>query len=281
VSGSPKLHALAGVLQRFPVRVIACSGGVDSLLLADVAHELLPQTTLVVHSVSPAVPPSATMRVQRVAAELGWRLDLVESREFDDPRYLSNPRNRCYFCKTNLYTELDRVAAQSRRRGDSWTVMSGANTDDLGEYRPGLIAAREHDVVHPFVEAGITKADIRALARSRNRSWHDLPAAPCLASRLYTGTAVTAGVLRAIDRGEVMLSERTGVDLVRCRVNGSDVLVETKSGADLRFTSSLLDEVLNEMRTEAPDLRSISLDVVPYSPGRAFVALSARAETVG
>ena len=264
---------LAAVLEGAPRRVIACSGGVDSLLLADVAHELQPHTTVIAHSVSPAVPPSATRRVQQVAADLGWRLELLESHEFKDPNYLTNPRNRCYFCKSHLYTELNRVSAAARRRDATWTVMSGANTDDLGEYRPGLVAAQEHDVRHPFVEAQMTKAHIRALAQGRGRSWHDLPAAPCLASRLYTGTAVTAELLRAVDRGEDMLRERAGVDVVRCRIKGDEVLVETNDEARSRCTPTLLGDVLEVMRGDAPALRSITLDEVPYAPGRAFLAL--------
>jgi pyridinium-3,5-biscarboxylic acid mononucleotide sulfurtransferase len=272
---------LERVLKRSPRRVIACSGGVDSLLLADIAHELGPRTTTIAHSISPAVPPSATRRVQQVAADLGWRLELVESHEFEDPQYLSNPRNRCYFCKSNLYTELDRICATARRRDGTWTVMSGANTDDLGEYRPGLVAAREHQVRHPFVEARMTKAHIRALAQSRGRFWHDLPAAPCLASRLYTGTAVTAELLRAVDQGEDMVRERAGVDVVRCRINGDAVLVETSVEARSRLTPRLLDDVLAVMRGAAPALRSIALDEIPYAPGRAFVALSTLSGAVG
>jgi len=270
----PAFAALAAVLERSPRRLIACSGGVDSLLLADIAHELQPKTTVIAHSVSPAVPPSATRRVRQAAADLGWRLELVDSDEFEDARYLANPRNRCYFCKSHLYGELDRVRATVRGRAGTWTLMSGANLDDLGEYRPGLAAAREHEVVHPFVEAQLTKADIRAMARSRGRCWHDLPAAPCLASRLYTGTAVTAALLRAVDQGEEMLRERTGAGVVRCRINGDDVLVETGAEARSRFTPALLAETLGQMRGEAASLRSIALDPRPYAPGRAFVAIS-------
>ncbi len=268
------LDRLAAALERSPRRVIACSGGVDSLLLADVAHELRPRTTQIVHTVSPAVPPSATRRVRQVAAELGWRLEVVESHEFEDPRYRANPRNRCYFCKSNLYAELDRISAAARRRGAGWTVMSGTNADDLGEYRPGLVAAAEHGVRQPFVEADMTKAHIRALARSRARSWHNLPAAPCLASRLYTGTVVTAELLRAVDRGEDLLRERTGLDVIRCRINGADVLVEVNAEAGPRVSRALLDEILGVMRSEAPGLCSITLDEAPYAPGRAFVVFS-------
>jgi uncharacterized protein len=270
------LDRLTAVLERSPRRVVACSGGVDSLLLADVAHELRPETTIVAHSVTPAVPPSATRRVQQVAADLGWRLELVESHEFDDADYLANPRNRCYFCKTHLYTELDRICAAVPQAG-GWTVMSGANVDDLGEYRPGLAAAAEHNVRHPFVEALMTKSHIRSLARSRGRYWHGLPAAPCLASRLYTGTAVTAERLRAVDRGEETLRERTGLKLVRCRIDGDDVRVEVSAEARAQVTPDLLADVLAVMRSEAAGLRSITLDEAPYAPGRAFVAIPAPA----
>ncbi|ODQ92881.1 ATPase [Mycolicibacterium holsaticum] len=265
------LDALTAALERSPRRVIACSGGVDSLLLADIAHEMRPHTTVVAHSMSPAVPPSATERVRQCAAELGWRLELVDSHEFDDVNYLANPKNRCYFCKSNLYRELDRLTAAAGWPGPGWTVLSGANTDDLGEYRPGLTAAAKHRVRHPYVEAQMTKADIRALARHRRRAWHDLPAAPCLASRLYTGTPVTEEVLRAVDRGENALRAATGLEVVRCRVKGDEVIVEVAATAHPNVTAPLLAEVLAAMRGVAPALRSIMLDDYPYAPGRAFV----------
>ncbi|MGV0643944.1 adenine nucleotide alpha hydrolase [Mycolicibacterium sp. XJ2546] len=274
------VEAVTAALERSPLRVIACSGGVDSLLLADIAHEMRPRTTVVAHAVSPAVPPSATERVQQAAAELGWRLELVDCHEFDDADYLANPKNRCYFCKSNLYRELDRLTAASGWRGPEWTVLSGANTDDLGEYRPGLTAAAEYRVRHPYVEAQMAKADIRALARDRRRRWHDLPAAPCLASRLYTGTPVTAEVLRAVDRGENVLRAATGLPVVRCRVKGDEVIVEVAAPAHGRVTAPLLADVLAAMRCDAPALRSITLDDNPYAPGRAFVSLSAPLEVV-
>ncbi len=147
-----------------PRRIIACSGGVDSLLLADVAHQAAPGTTIVAHSVTQAVPRAATDRVRRTADALGWQLRLVESAELSDARYLTNPVDRCFFCKTNLYDELDRIVGELAPDA-SWTLMSGANVDDLGEYRPGLLAAAEHHVRHPFVEAGIGKDGIRAWPR--------------------------------------------------------------------------------------------------------------------
>lgn len=264
--------SLDDALAAHPRRVVACSGGVDSLLLADLAHEA-PGTTLVAHSVTPAVPRAATERVRRTAAALGWDLHLVTSAELEDDRYLANPVDRCFFCKTNLYDELERIVAGLAGDHDGWTLMSGANVDDLGEYRPGLLAAAEHEVRHPYVEAGVGKLDIRALAAARGRDWHDLPAAPCLASRLYTGTPVTPGLLRAVEEGELTASRLTGVDVLRCRVRGAEVLVEVAGVDRATVTPEVLGAVLAAMRPHAPELTGIALDPEPYAPGRAFVQL--------
>ena len=271
----PVFGALLAALADHPRRIIACSGGVDSLLLADVAHQAAPDTTLVAHSVTPAVPRAATERVRRTADALGWHLRLVESAELSDDRYLANPVDRCFFCKTNLYDELERIVGELAP-DTSWTLMSGANVDDLGEYRPGLLAAAEHHVRHPFVEAEMGKPDIRALAAGRGRAWHDLPAAPCLASRLYTGTPVTPGLLRAVEEGEITAHRLTGLDVLRCRVRGSEVVVEVPAGDRALVTPAVLDDVLAAMRPHAPHLGPIGLDPEPYAPGRAFVQLSSR-----
>lgn len=266
-------ETLAAVRDRLavrPERVVACSGGVDSLLLSDVAHEAAPRTTVVAHSVTPAVPRAATERVVRVAAERGWRLRLVESAEFTDARYLANPVDRCFHCKTHLYDELGRLIDAL----PGATVLSGANVDDLGEYRPGLEAARRHGVHHPWVEAGVTKAAIRALAGARGAEWHDLPAAPCLASRLYTGTAVTPDLLRAVEAGEQRLRELTGLTVVRCRVRGTQARIEVGAAERTRVTAAVVDEVARVMRAAAGQVEDAVLDEEPYAPGRAFVGLA-------
>jgi len=264
------LAAVRARLAAWPERVVACSGGVDSLLLSDVAHESAPGTTTIAHSVTPAVPRAASDRVVRVAAERGWRLRLVRSGEFDDERYLANPHDRCFHCKTHLYDELDRLIAAL----PGATVLSGANVDDLGEYRPGLEAARRHGVHHPWVEAGVGKGGIRALASARARDWHDLPAAPCLASRLYTGTAVTPEVLRAVEAGELRLRELTGLSVVRCRVRGPEARIEVGAADRHRVTPDVVDDVARVMRDADPRIASAVLDDEPYAPGRAFVRLA-------
>lgn len=257
------------VLADTPDRVVACSGGVDSLSLAAVAHQQMPNTTVVAHAVTPAVPEQATSRVIRYATEFGWNLELVKPREFEDERYLDNPADRCYYCKSHLYDSL----LIERNLGPARTsvVLSGTNLDDLGEYRPGLNAATERNVRHPFVEAGFTKDDVRALAVSLDLDAADLPASPCLASRLYTGTRVSIDRLRAVELGERALTDLTGLDVVRCRVRDSEVLVEVPDGEQHRVTNDVLAKVGDAMRTVSPGLGTPELDTRPYRPGRAFV----------
>jgi hypothetical protein len=157
-----RLARLEQVIAAISPRIIACSGGIDSMLLATVAHRGEPGATTVAHAISPAVPAAATSRVQAWAQREGWRLEIVRSGEFDSEDYLSNPVNRCYYCKSKLYDSLDRIA---RAIGAESTLMSGANTDDLGEYRPGLNAAQEHAVRPPISRPASTR---RPYAPSRD-----------------------------------------------------------------------------------------------------------------
>lgn len=250
--------------------VIACSGGIDSTLLAVVAHRRAPGTIIVAHAVSPAVPGEGTARVHGLAVSEGWNLRIVRSGEFEDEAYLSNPVNRCYFCKSNLYASLESVSGEL---GGSGTILSGANVDDLGEYRPGLIAASEKGVRHPWVEAGFGKAEIRALARELGLPFAELPASPCLASRLYTGTRVTAQRLRAVHEGEALVKGRTGLAVVRCRVREETMLVEVPDADRGRIDAALLADLAALARAIEPGIVGAKLDNRAYSPGRAFVGV--------
>ena len=274
--GAAALARLQEVLAKFPERIVACSGGIDSLVLATVAHRAEPTRTIVAHTSTAAVPADASTRVADYALREGWRLELLQSREFDDERYLSNPTDRCYFCKSNLYDAIAAVSDHSA--GGSATIVSGANLDDLGEYRPGLAAARERGVRHPYVEAGITKVEVRAMARLLAITDADLPASPCLASRLYTGTRVTASRLQAIGAGEALVREMTGVDIVRCRIAGepSDetnlrVLIEVNDDDRVLIDGGVVAAVVDVMTDVEPGIISVELDDRPYESGRAFV----------
>ncbi len=266
---SMKLTQLRQALDATPTRIVACSGGVDSLLLATVAHRAAREDTIVAHAVTPAVPAAATARVIAQAERENWTLELVRSAEFDDERYLANPRNRCYFCKSHLYSAIGELPTRAGA-----TVLSGANTDDLGEYRPGLIAAEENGVRHPFIEAGYGKEDIRSVARELGLNFAELPASPCLASRLYTDTAVTPSRLRSIEIGEDLVRILTGIDVVRCRLREDVVLIEVTAEDHELVTTDVIDRVATAMRTVEPSLHEVILDDKPYRPGRALKLLA-------
>ncbi|HET7882998.1 MAG TPA: hypothetical protein VFL55_19090 [Acetobacteraceae bacterium] len=211
---------LESIIADLPDLTIAVSGGVDSMTLAHAAHRAQVPGLAVVHALSPAVPAEATARVRDHARRFGWRLLEVDAGEFADPRYRANPVNRCYFCKSNLYARIAEVT--------DGPIASGANLDDLGDYRPGLIAAAEHRVRHPFVEAGMDKAAVRTLARAFDlQDVAELPAQPCLSSRVETGIAISADDLAFIARMERALTPHVppGTDL-RCRVTHAGIVVE-------------------------------------------------------
>lgn len=262
------LDRLTDLLATMTPRVVACSGGVDSMLLATIAHRGHPQATIVAHAVSEAVPAEATERAAAWAAREGWRFEPVSAGETRSEDYVANPVDRCYHCKRHLYARLDAIAAAMPVRA---TLLSGANTDDLGEYRPGLTAAAERNVRHPFVECGIDKATIRAIAASLELPFAQLPASPCLASRLYTGTRVTPRRLAAVDAGERLLRSRAGIDVVRCRLAQDAMLIEVADEHRSRITPSLVAAVADAVRAHEPAIRSVELDPRPYRAGRAFV----------
>lgn len=266
---APHLLRLHGILDECGDRIVACSGGIDSLLLATIAHRRDPGVTIVAHTVTPAVPGEATARVLATARVEGWQVELVRSREFDDERYLTNPTDRCYFCKSNLYDAIGELRSHAVAPVGA-TLLSGANVDDLGEYRPGLRAADEHAVRHPYVEAEMGKSEIRAVARHLGVAEAELPASPCLASRLYTGTRVTPGRLRAVEVGEAIV-RTAGVPVVRCRVRGARVTIEVPDADRPRMTRALVDDVAAAMRAVEPSIGSVALDEQPYRAGRAIL----------
>jgi uncharacterized protein len=211
---------LGDALRRHSAIAIAVSGGVDSVTLETFAHRHGAGTVTVIHAVSPAVPPAATQRVRARAAAEGWHLIVTGAGEFDDPRYRDNPVDRCYFCKTNLYQRIRHLTPH--------VIASGANLDDLGDYRPGLTAASEHHVVHPFIEAEMDKPAVRTLARRQGlNDVSELPPQPCLSSRIETGIAIDASDLAFVDRVETALAAMaTPGSTVRCRITHAGVAVE-------------------------------------------------------
>lgn len=216
---SDALQTLTEKLVAYSPLAIAVSGGVDSMTLATVANNSLKNDVIMVHAISSAVPVEATERVQRYAQQQDWKLELVDAGEMSDERYKQNPVNRCYFCKSNLYARIR----------DVWPglVASGANVDDLGDYRPGLLAAKEKNVVHPLIDAGIDKLMVRAIAkRLALTDIAQLPAQPCLSSRVETGITINPDDLLFIHKVEKFLTREFGPGDLRCRITAEGVRVE-------------------------------------------------------
>ena len=212
VSLAEKDVKLRSLIKGYSSLIVAYSGGVDSTFLAGVADEVLGSKSLAVTSRSPSVAPEELEAASELATKRGWRHLIVNTDEMNDPRYLANDGRRCFFCKTELYTHLDKVA------GDEGItkVANGANTDDLGDYRPGMEAAKNFEVVSPLVEAGMTKQDIRDLSKQMDLPTWDKPAQPCLSSRIPYGTMVSVEALGMIGKAEKGLRE-LGFGVVRVR----------------------------------------------------------------
>ena len=206
-----KHDKLLALLQELGSVAVAFSGGVDSAVVAQAAFLALGEKAVAVTAHSPSVAQRDREDAERVARQIGIRHLLVATNEFADPNYERNDGSRCYYCKSELYTQLGDLRATL---GVAWMV-SGANLDDLGDYRPGLVAAAEHGVRHPLQEAGLTKADVRALAQRWHLPVWDTPASPCLSSRIAPGVAATPERTSRIEAAEDWLR---GQGLRDCRV---------------------------------------------------------------
>lgn len=257
--------ALNDVFASCPTAAVACSGGVDSMTLAFLAHRAMGDRVTVFHAQSAAVPVIATARVREYAAREGWRLRVIDAGEFADENYLANPANRCFFCKTNLYGTLSSVAGYAQ-------LFSGTNMDDLGDWRPGLKAAETYEVRHPFVETGLTKADVRALAAAHGLTdIAELPSAPCLSSRVESGIRIEPQALRMIDRVETLIRDRLAPETVRCRVRASGVVVELDSETLARLPDTSRDELIWAVRDSGAFDPSTPVMFVAYTRGSAFL----------
>jgi len=196
------VNALRTAVREFPSALLGFSGGVDSALLAVVLRqELGPECILAVIGRSASLPAEQWEMARAVAAQFDVPVAEVDTHELDDPQYLANPTNRCFFCKNELWRRLRELAAV---RGFT-VVCDGTNADDLGEHRPGHAAGVKAGVRSPLAEAGLSKNDVRAAARSLGLPNWDAPAAPCLSSRVQYGLQITPRRLRQVEQGEALL----------------------------------------------------------------------------
>jgi uncharacterized protein len=250
--------------------VVAFSGGVDSAYLAIVAASVLGDRALAVTADSPSYPDAHRQLARRVAADFSLRHEVIETREMDRPDYRSNPSNRCYHCKTELY---ERLAALAVDRGFA-AVADGSNADDRGDYRPGRQAAREHGVLSPLDEVDLTKDEIRALARERGLASWDEPASACLSSRIPYGSPVTVEALRQIERAEAVLRS-LGFRVCRVRHHGDTARLELAPNEMPRVLEPEVNAQLVKA-LKALGFRYVSLDLQGYRLGSLNDALDLR-----
>jgi uncharacterized protein len=219
------LVRLRRVLEGLDSVLVAFSGGTDSTLVLRVAQEVLGARCVALTTRSPSTPAHDRQAAHEGALLIGARHVWIDTNELDDPRYAANPVNRCFFCKTNLFD----ICERERQRLGLAMAVDGANIDDLADHRPGLEAAARHGVRHPLVEAGLTKADVRAVSHALGLPTWDRPASPCLSSRVPYGTPITEAVLARIDAAEQHLR---ALGFRELRVRAHDTLARIEVPVD-------------------------------------------------
>lgn len=223
---SAKYRQLTGLIEAMGRVIVAFSGGVDSTLVLKVALDALgAENVLAATGVSPSLPQRELQSVKDLAGILSAPLELIQTSEMDVPNYTSNPSNRCYFCKTELYSKLSELATAKNYHA----VLNGLNLDDTGDHRPGMSAAREWKIRSPLLEAKLSKADVRALAQKLNLPNWEKPALACLSSRIPYGTPVTIQSLSQIEQAENFLRD-AGFANVRVRHHTNLARIEVDAG---------------------------------------------------
>lgn len=262
---------LLATIRSYERCAVALSGGVDSAVVAKAAHEALGDDALAVTGVSPSLAAGELDIAAEVARRIGIRHEVIHTTEFSQPAYVRNANDRCYHCKTELYTQLEQLRERLEVR---YVLANGANVDDLGDYRPGMQAAKERAVRSPLAECGFSKEDVRALAAYWQLPVWDKPASPCLSSRVAYGEEVTPARLAMIDAAEQYLRE-LGLQTVRVRYHRGDLArLEVPADAIGTLCQSPVRERLAAKLTQL-GFRFVTIDLEGFRSGslNALVAL--------
>lgn len=257
-----KLDQLKALLAEMGPTLIAYSGGIDSTLVAKIAYDVLGDRALAVTAVSASLLPEDLADACQQAATIGIRHELVQTHEVENPSYAANPTNRCYFCKSELHDTLKPLALQ---RGYPY-VVDGVNADDLQDYRPGIQAAQERGARSPLAEVGVTKLEVRELARWLGLDCWDKPAQPCLSSRFPYGEAITVEKLQRVGRAEAHLRQ-LGLRTLRVRSDGDTARIELPAEQIKDFVQSAdLEAIVAQFQSLG--FRYVTLDLEGFRSGK-------------
>lgn len=261
------IHALSDWFKKTGNCVIATSGGIDSMVLAYIAHQTIQQQAIIAHSTSVSVPTLDAARVRQYTEKYQWTLQLIQAGELENTTYRSNPINRCYYCKCSLFKQLQKL--------QHGAIVTGTNLDDLGDYRPGLIAAKEQGVLQPYVELSINKATIRKIAEYLQLDdLKDIPASPCLASRIETGISIEPTYLEVVDKIENHARKALQTDIVRFRIRKETVALELTPERLQQLSTSQQEALLSYIKeTITPLTIPQTIQFVPYQQGSAFIGV--------
>ena len=263
-----KTEKIKSLILRMDSTLVAFSGGVDSTLVLALAYEVLGEKVLGVTAQSASVPNREMKASRQLAKEIGSKHLIIKTEEMSNPEYQANPTNRCYHCKTELYSSLKKVA----KREKISHILNGTNTDDLGDYRPGLDSAREQGVRSPLVEAEFNKQDVRNLSRVMGLSIWNKPAMACLSSRIPYGQSVTPEKLSRVEQAEDLLLS-LGFKQVRVRHLGTQACIEIDKNEIPRYQSDESIQKSVQKKLMVLGFSSVVLDPEGYRMGSLNKAL--------
>ena len=257
-----KYGKLRNEIKKLDSAIVAFSGGVDSVLVLKAAYDILGDKVIAVTADSPSLPRRELEETKNTARQIGARHLIIKTKETKNEDYLKNPGNRCYYCKSELYTKLKLVSEQLGVKN----ILNGTNFDDLGDYRPGLKAADESNVISPLKDAKITKNEVRQLAKYLGLEIWDKPSSPCLSSRVPYGSEITMEKLAMIEKAENFLKD-FGIKELRVRHFGSLARIEVNEADKSAINSNLqlIEKKFNEIgfnEIEISDFKSGNLNLV-------------------